>query len=165
MNMPNLPTDNLYKFLALAGLAIAVLSFWHAEGKLSEIKYKIASLEGDVGLMKVYEDALQKNRDSIRASIKRKSVSDEEMKELYKQHHEYLLKNAEFQAKTKFVLVLIEEGKRVSTLSIWIETIGVLISYIGFQLWYIRVQKPNDMLLRKQLEDLKDIALVTRVVK
>jgi hypothetical protein len=45
MNIPNQPTDNLYKFLAISGLILLVLSV--AVPAWSDHQFKLAELEND----------------------------------------------------------------------------------------------------------------------
>jgi hypothetical protein len=45
MNLPSLPTDNLYKFLALSGLAIVLFSLVFPIIRISEIRMQIIEVD------------------------------------------------------------------------------------------------------------------------
>ena len=155
MSIPSLPTDNLYKFLALAGLALLLFSFWYTDVKTSELSFKIAEGKGEMAVLKVYIDELPKEINSTEVVTKPKSVNDENSKELSKQRHEYLIKDAQLKAKVEILTVLLEDIEFHHKVFAVGAFIGGFMSYFGFLLWYRRVQKPNDMLLLNQLESLK----------
>jgi len=51
--VPTLPTDNLYKFMALSGLAIVIFSFVFPMIRMSEIKLKLVEVETQTELLEI----------------------------------------------------------------------------------------------------------------
>ena len=51
--IPTLPTDNLYKFMALSGLAILIFSLVFPVIRMSEIKLKMVELEIQGEILKI----------------------------------------------------------------------------------------------------------------
>lgn len=71
MNVPNLPTDNIYKFITLTGVVLLVLSFIYPEIKRKEIRDEITLHEGEVDILR-----MEQFKDSIRLNEIRKEVRE-----------------------------------------------------------------------------------------
>jgi hypothetical protein len=51
--VPTLPTDNLYKFMALSGLAIIIFSLVFPMIRISEIKLKMVEVETQLAVLHI----------------------------------------------------------------------------------------------------------------
>jgi len=203
MEYPQLPTDNLYKFLALTGLALLFFSVTYPINKTIEIKLRLievsaqvekrklelseikregtrldailadsqaainkgngkrfdamlsdlqadinkehkseivkAALEHGINLVDI-KDGVRK-LEAIEASlVKHGELSEKHLKKIL----EYQLKGVDLDATLKRIDV--QEGYLASyRMAAYLGSIlGVLLSIIGFLLWYYRIQRPND---------------------
>ena len=103
-------------------------------------------------MLKVYLKDWKKRTDLTSTKVK---VKAEEVEALSKDLLELEIKHAQLESKSALIDTLLNDIKYNRMLSRWGVFFGILISYVGFFRWYRLVQKPNDMLLRKQLDDLK----------
>ena len=148
MNIPKLPfppTDNLYKFMAISGVVLLIVApvFWaqfyitHAE----RTRLALRALRIDISPEDEYWNA--------KARIERgKSVTDEQRKLVEKyddQQEEHRRVSSEFLVYEGFSYV-------VTGVAIALGLLGVVLTPLGFWLWYHRVQKPLDRILAKQLK-------------
>jgi Flp pilus assembly protein TadB len=148
MNVPKLPfppTDNLYKFMAISGVVLLIVApvFWaqfyitHAE----RTRLALRALRIDISPEDEYWHA--------KARIERgKSATDEQRKLVEKydaQQEEHSRVSSEFLVYEGFSYV-------VTGVAIALGLLGVVLTPLGFWLWYQRVQKPLDRILAKQLK-------------
>jgi hypothetical protein len=59
MDLPSLPTDNLYKFLALSGLFIVVFGFIFPMTRISELKLKACEVNTQIEVLRIEVDDLE----------------------------------------------------------------------------------------------------------
>ena len=128
MNIPALPTDNLYKFMALSGIVLIVFSFllpWRAANRSQEL---LRDVKANLRII----DTLPLSSDE-RAKLLGNSVKNlEELK------------------------LIIEKDKPFYMIAFIIgETFGIVLCISGFTLWYKRVQKYNDQILIQQAKEFK----------
>ena len=137
MNVPLPPTDNLYKFLSIFGLIVALLSFIFPQILIFEIKTQILKLDGEVVVLE--EDML-----ALERSSKPKMTAADEKQLRHRM--------AEVKGKTAVIEGLATQIEDLVLLfSIGIGT-GIFFMIIGFQLWYFRVQKFQDRILKDDAE-------------
>lgn len=128
MQIPNLPTDNLYKFMALTGLVLVVIGiipYWVGGTKTQEIAGQV----------------LAKQIILIEAEI----ADDDE----FSRHEVAKLRGEIKQLKFQWDRLL-QDRKFLRTLSSAFYSFGTFLSCFGFVLWYTRVQIYQDLLLKKQ---------------
>lgn len=168
--IPSLPTDNLYKFIALSGVVIAIVSAtgylifnWNFEKDklLAKAAYKINNVETDqlqaLGLptnweeFKDYAGTINSGQgmtiDSDLPSNDAFKVAGY-LKDTWKSltETEIMVSNLEYQKKRRFEYNL-------SIIVFFV--IGVSMSIFGFFTWYFKAQKLQDMLLISTLEEAK----------
>jgi hypothetical protein len=149
MNLPSLPTDNLYKFLALSGLFIVLFSFIFPMNRIGELELKSLEINTQAEVLRIEIDYL-KTDTTIWG--KKAKLDPEETVLIRKRTREAEIKAAELKGKMEQIEVL-----RKEVLFYWkflriTYFLGTAISLVGFCLWYILVQRPNDILLRKQVK-------------
>ncbi len=149
MNLPALPTDNLYKFLALSGVALVVFSFIFPLDRLAAIQLKRVEMQTQAEVLLVELSNLEKEVDRAAG---REKVSDEVLKDLQARRLQLAIKHAEVNGAKAQVAVLLEQFERAWSVLIVGMFAGIALANVGFFLWYYRVQKPADLLARKQLE-------------
>lgn len=172
MIFPKLPTDNLYKFLALAGMVVFILSNYFSLTRIVQVGDRIIDVEEAQLIFKARQESLKSKSERLHKiidnSLAEKSVhrkedlekleihySETEIKELVNQVYEIIDKQGIESAKLQMSLLKVVDLKKLSdkirNINIIFSAIGGLMIYNGFSLWYRRVQKPLDELLQMEL--------------
>ena len=149
MKLPTLPTDNLYKFLALTGLVVALASVIFPYSKeydsaidMMEILQERKLLVIETKYLKVEVEAIRKTETHGDASI-----------QLLEKLKEIELRDALLTAKREqqdYIQLHIELLNKYSKRSF---VIGIILSALGFLLWYFKVQRYQDKRLKKRGDD------------
>jgi hypothetical protein len=145
MNVPTLvspPTDNLYKFMAISGVVLLIVApFFWAQFHITHAERTRLAIRGLRVLPPDHEYFNSKAR------IERgDAVTDEQRKLVEKydaQREESDRVSSEFWVYQGFSYV-------VTGAAIFLGLLGLVLSGLGFRLWYLRVQKPLDLILVKQ---------------
>jgi len=156
MQIPSLPTDNLYKFLAIAGLVIIVLSVVGPWSRYEQLTSKTIEVETQTSIYK-------KGIASVELAIMKLK---EEWKKAKSEKERELLQSRldELQRQIRQLEIIIPEiaGKKalhqrfMETTAIFVVAgacglvLGVVLSIVGFVLWYRRVQRYQDAILKQQ---------------
>ena len=159
MNLPNIPTDNLYKFIALSGLVLTLFSLIFPWTRMGEIRPKLVEINTQLEILKIESDEIEKELSRLEKMV---NPTPEELTAIIKERKEHRIKNAELKGRFNQVDALVEElfyQWRFLKFGVFV---GFIISFIGFWFWYHFVQKPNDMLLKKQIENNKKLEDISR---
>ena len=150
MNLSTLPTDHLYKFLALAGLALFVFSVAYPTNLISDLELRIVESETQIRL----QDAdISKFEGELDAFEKKKPhPSEQEVLILRDNFQQLKVKKIEVQGKTERLAILNKQLREAFNLLKLSALVGLLMAFVGFLLWYVRVQRPADLLARQQVE-------------
>lgn len=157
MNIPNLPTDNMYKFIALAGLSLCVLSPVYYQVFSREVILKNFELRAEMRRIKQESQFLREDVDELRGEsnelkgapnvadekgriLKQAAALEEKTRELMRQ---------QIQA-DKLASEALLSNDQIDQLW-WVSLVGLiaginLLSF-GLRLWYTRVQKYQDQVL------------------
>lgn len=65
MTLPSLPTDNLYKFLALSGLLLAVVSFAYPMKMIYEPREQLISQQTEFETLKIELESIHAQADDV----------------------------------------------------------------------------------------------------
>lgn len=177
------PTDNLYKFLAIFGLALCLASFWlnqkSLENRIALIQEKhIAESERanasvefyrrtgeahQLARMEIFKHSRQNRLQEIKPLWSEEDAEDVETPQPDPlTTKEISLLDEEVVEKTKEVemigrkLEAIEKSKSATqTLRTGCLSVGVVLMIFGFSLWYVKSQKLLDELLKLQVSELK----------
>ena len=158
MKLPDLPTDNLYKFVALAGLILLLVSpvyyqFFSRDVRLKNIDLRAAMgrLEKEVEFLREDTDLL---KDNIQAKKQEKSEGHDEHNDsvkkvevLNQKTRETILKTIELNRIGNGVFVYNDQLSLLRWSSIGGAVSGVLLLTLGFYLWYTRIQVYQDQIL------------------
>jgi cell division protein FtsB len=171
VNLPQFPTDNLYKFIALSGVAIIILSmyfpnmlalqYYEADAKLDlEIHKAKAELDFSKKEVKTLEQIVDnynfgKTEENSRLEGKLSLFySREEIKKKYERLNELIkeadIKDAEIQKLQSHVKTLWTLHRRILYVSYASDFLGWLLAFFGFYLWYKRVQIYHDKILKRE---------------
>jgi hypothetical protein len=144
MNIPNLPTDNLYKFLALTGIIILIFSIAVTEIRLTE-------LESESDYYLTQKGELYFDIQSLNSDLDR--ITDKEIFELKRLKNEIRIRVFKLSRTKELLLKKSKQTRTVFRWSIFGVLSGLLISVFGFVLWYNRVQRYLDYKLKLETKD------------
>ena len=150
MNLPALPSDNLYKFMAFAGLVTVLFGVGFPATKLGPLEARHIELLADDKILKVEIQQLSRK---IAVAEKKKKPTPGEVAFLRKSMNEIEIKHILLTAKGEQLIALISELRFFWNFLRVGMFVGSFFMVLGFWLWYYRVQKPQDLLLRKQLKE------------
>lgn len=140
--IPNLPTDNLYKFVALTGLFVAITGVFFLEIQVERSSKAVSVLKAQVEYKNYVLDLLE-------SADTEASLSSDQRQRLV----EELISHEE-----EIIGGIADSGTELDTIKKRLRPIGLIsllgsiASMIGFRLWYRRVQKPLDEILQISLE-------------
>ncbi len=168
MNIPNLPTDNLYKFIALFGLILYISStYFYIKNNFDYSNYQnenIAKIEHLNSL--ILEAESTKN---LRIKLMKDSLSfNGKFFDMVNNEEEYLLRKID-EFSPKFYLLKNEiesrkfEFELLNKILLFSIILSVFILYIGFHLWYHKIQKHID--LEFKLDYLKNLKEYNKLTK
>jgi len=171
MPIPSPPTDSLYKFAALSGILLVVgaLYFprqlaWELQSKVEELELQRATAIIDQRVLKRRADRVEKIVDTsiatqngeFKPDAKRLwlTYSDVELKEMLRNldlaGRDIAVGAATIESLSKESLryqVRADEVEIASNIGL---ALGVLLSASGFSLWYLRIQRHQDLALEKR---------------
>lgn len=172
--IPNLPTDNLYKFIALSGVFLLCFSMYFVKDKIYtlgervyEENLKIAELTIKINFFKEDISAFKKlskntvlaqqgklQEDNSKISI---YINDAEFKELRRtiksKQLQIQIDSEKIKISLKYTQHLLNEVESYNNqLYFWSITF-LLMSAYGFQMWYKKVQKPLDLKIATEFEN------------
>ena len=141
--LPQPPTDNLYKFIAIAGLLVSALGGTFAYVSAGRIDATLVAIEG-----RVAEDSLEVRyvrEDAADTSLTRA----ERLRRARDVERRVARRGAEVAALRKTY-----DGSKWTLIScvLWI-FIGMAIAFKGFQLWYIRLQQFQDEIVSNEARE------------
>ena len=146
MNYPLIPTDNLYKFIALSGLAITLLSLTYPVSKLLELELAAVETKSQQKKLAI-EDAEIKRE--IEILEKEKNPSSQTIIALRERMVQQRIKAVEFSKIIAITEIQLKWVQRYINASIAGLIIGPWIAFFGFKRWYINVQRPLDEQIKR----------------
>ena len=167
MNLPYPPTDNLYKFMAIAGVLIFLLSWWPIY-LFYGIGQQSIALRSEVDVMEIETQYVEMFVEGVRTelSLERLPGDDTAPGETGSQQRERpadrverrrtlteeaLARNRDLQIKTRQLSAKLESLDHLQrahavlrVLSLIGISVSIALAYVGFKFWYTRVQKHLD---------------------
>ena len=151
MMIPSLPTDNLYKFIAMTGLVLVIFVIVYPSQKLVELTLKKIDAETDVSVISnEIKDVSEEIRRLESIAKKKGHVAGTELEELSKRNSEARDKNRRIEGELKKIQVLEMQHKTLESITKPLFALGLLLMATGFLCWYVLVQRPTDALLRQE---------------
>jgi cell division protein FtsB len=172
MNSLPLPTDNLYKFIALTGLTLVVLSILFPIVKLNELEVAVLQTQTKRKVLEIEIKALEEDFEYLSKSTKQlehkidlldksaksphaKAKSAEplrakseqlesQLEDLKERRRNIAIKKAEQQGQEQQGVLLLKQISKGWSLFKVVGILGLVITHFGFFLWYRRVQIPAD---------------------
>jgi len=173
VNLQNPPTDSLYKFCAIAGLVVVLISVYLPERMVEEFESKASVFILELRKAKVELefqskelDSLNKDLTSLRQSLMQKQANKSVQEKSIERTNQAAsairqtsktveLKNAEIMTTEEEIKRLGERTRsavRVGAIG-WI--LGGILAVYGFTNWYRKIQVHQDALIKRQAEQVK----------
>lgn len=168
MNIPNLPTDNLYKFISMTGVLLMFVCVAVLEYRISqqvELNTEISLGKKAFEFLERDLERTSKGLDSILQSLEEAEKRGEKIDSNKLEHFSSLKKGHEelkarvrnidreimtLRKKSDFAENYYQRTLRIKPLLLFGGFTGIALAFIGFYLWYHRLQKHQDMLLKMQ---------------
>lgn len=145
MNLQSVPTDNLYKFMAVSGLVLLIFSSYfpitqirQLEGRSDELELELTALEVEMKQLQVAASRAE--------TMKR--PSREEVRLLRQTANELERRLALFKVKKAILDRLVRQSKQLLAWMLIGTVGGAMLSTVGFTLWYLRLQRFQDDAIR-----------------
>lgn len=136
--MPLPPTDNLYKFLAIFGLIVATSSLFFTYIAIMDLEAQVVRLRGEAIALEREVEWLMPNPKAVVSKAERRQVER---------------RVAELKGKKAVIRGLLEQVKVLSRDLKVPLALGLALMVVGFGLWYYRVQRYQDLILRRDAEN------------
>lgn len=143
--LPTPPTDNLYKFMALASAIVAVFFFYLAFDRVYKMRQSNWEITAQLRHIKTMQAVLPEQRE----------IGSDNDEIDVKRFLEISKMISQLEVDLAILTESISNAKISSGVLIILSGLFALLSYYGFRLWYLRVQKLLDSLLLKQVSDLE----------
>jgi len=170
MNLPPIPTDNLYKFCAVAGLILLLFGVTFPVQKLFETQNDLDRVTTKSNVLRQQVAYLHEDTKRLDASVKtllkdttaaaahpraadllalqaRTSTANTELGALRENGRELAITSIKLNGQDEHLLHLIERMWLYSVGAVIFMFGGLALARFGFARWYYRVQKPADELL------------------
>ncbi len=176
LNFLTPPTDNLYKFIAIAGLLFIFASIFYPTFLNIQINERILESEKDIEIATIERTKLEREsnvierktndiqkkvegfkQNSSNVSAKQLEADMKDLEQLQKQSKEVTdvatelqKRNIEIEYKnkiTKFYNNYLESALNAAKVGM---TIGLILTFLGFTLWFFKVQKHQDLALKEE---------------
>lgn len=163
--LPNLPTDNLYKFMALSGILLSITSyvlffsvFHFVLDNSLELRIDQNKLKFDQNILNNELDLLNRET-SIAATLVEKGDIDtiessqliakiqKEMLSIFEKSKSVDLSLSNFDARASVIDIYNKEENLAIDVMKFFSCFGFLISFLGFILWYAKLQRYQDQIL------------------
>jgi hypothetical protein len=174
MNVPNAPTDSLYKFIFVGALLVVLFCFY----RLGELRTTMTKEYAEIEFERAHDSVLNQiahekflkdsvtlfrevfrfdsvlkanlflNPDSIKASLKVESDKNHALYDsLISIANEELAKSVGSQHKSKILMDdLVEDAKDLKT---WL-IMGLIFVWVGLCFWYLKLQRYQDEIIKSQ---------------
>lgn len=183
MQVPNVPTDNLYKFMALSGVLLLTLSVGYYLHRISMHDVENANLR--VGKEKLHQtmknwgmklDArnfyVNKLIAGSELELKNENPDIQKLKEIsQKLSKEYsnLIDNRsiierdmdlftdrsmDLRLQSELADASVSATKRIGEILPFMACLGLILIYSGFALWYLKLQKYQDLKIKSEAENI-----------
>ena len=168
MNLPfpSLPTDNLYKFVAIAGLILCLASPVYYQLFYVDLLLKNIELRAEMTKMEKDTDDWQEDLEELKMELKLLEAS-KNSPNVDRQVEQFRAAQREFRNKERAIVRSVIDRKKfgdsvqvyndrltiVRVIAVTMFILGLCLLSGGARLWYMRVQKPQDKILAKEAAD------------
>lgn len=162
MDISNLPTDNLYKFMAIFGLIIYVITYFYPGFLIDEQEIRLAELENEkynvetrLLIQQHWLQGIGEMVDSAKDPISLQKLSELNLAE--KSRLDTITNEILKIGKDASVaLTKLKHIRSIITQSAWIGSIAGFFMILGFFLWYFKLQRYQDMIIKNEAMKIKN---------
>lgn len=144
--LSDLPTDNLYKFMALSGVALTIFSCVFPLWMEFSTWEKMDPLRIDIAVMQVEVENFKKNISNIDFN----NLSADQEKDLGQKTESLSLKNAEIGAKLGILKYYSFRSTLILILMFVPAFLSIFLANAGFVRWYNKLQKYQDEIIETE---------------
>jgi hypothetical protein len=141
VDFASLPTDNLYKFIALAGLAIQFFSLYFSIVQLDKLEGKIEDAELESALMELESTHIESEVSRLEQIAE---PSRDDVKAARERTNELGRRSIRLKGNLKSTKRLLKRAKDLRFLLLGGAIFGLGLTVMGFSLWYYRLQRYQD---------------------
>ena len=139
--IPQLPTDNLYKFMALAGVVLLVFGLSYPLRLATQLQLQLADQQVQVEISKLRTEQIEGRFDLIKRD---KTATLSQSLELQSKLYDLREQTAVVSGAVEKARLLLYQFLFFAIIGLGCAVSGYLLARAGFKLWYVRVQKPAD---------------------
>ena len=148
MNIPELPTDNLYKFLAITGLILFITSTGYVMYNRVNLNRQVIDIEAQRQRLFIDNTTLARELELL-----------DKDKMTPKEYTIYIKKIAEINSKNVEVWRLENLRRQITDTNNWIEwpllvlvVVSIIVMAYGFEMWKKRLQVYQDEIIKNEAE-------------
>lgn len=165
MNIPNLPTDSLYKFFALSGVTLVIVSCSALYIAVNSFSEKVTEVNGAQKLVELEIDWLDQDTKLLEREVSTMDSAQlnqpeehnlteyrEQADQIITKQRALLYKHVQLETKLELVRTIGDNTRFTIRIFSTLAFIGLVMAYIGFYFWYHRVQKFLDQQIKQQVD-------------
>jgi hypothetical protein len=173
MNLPSIPTDNLYKFCAVSGVVLLLFGATFPVQKLFETQDNLDRVETEIAILKAQTSAFQEEAQRLKSDAvslqkdiaaaeanprnadvealrARNATANTSLSAASKEVHQLRIMSIREKGNVDHVKHLVYRVWLYITAAAAFMFGGLSLARFGFLHWYYRVQKPSDEILQHQ---------------
>lgn len=172
--LPNLPTDNLYKFIALSGLALFIFNIYYSNEQITRIndriyqeKLKVAEWSLNVDFLEEESNEIERIIDSYLNGKENKNdvildkviinITKDELIErvnlLNSKRQQAKIESKKIMISLDYTKKLVIKAERQTKRLIILSFVSFFNIILGFSMWYMKLQRPMDNRIKQYFID------------
>jgi len=170
MSLPNIPTDNLYKFMAIAGLVLFISANtlyvidnnkiadtaqeWLRNGSIYTFEQKTLNTEinSSQKRIKELENTMRTAKPQEKQTISAEISSEKDLVKNNNNKLKEVNKNIISLNNSLNIDRFKKEAEEAKLTTLIVDVVGLLSIFFGFSLWYNRLQKYQDIMIKQKAE-------------
>jgi hypothetical protein len=149
------PTDNLYKFMSLAGVVMLVGSIAYAAQRVTDLQRQVGAFNTELKVLKADIELAEYTATRFPPVSTAPATTMATTRPAWASDREILLKNARMHGQKDEIETLGNPIGWLLVICIIVAAGGSLMGIFGFVCWHRRLQAPQDALLAEQLAEAK----------
>lgn len=145
----SIPTDNLYKFMAITGLVFIVLCLYWYNKQLHEVMMESIELRSQVESMAKINSILDEKKKIVEGT---ESSTSKDAMEILNERAALLKESPTISKRWERLFFLTNEFIRLKKILILSLVLGVATTCAGFFLWYMKLQRYQDVLMKREAQ-------------
>ena len=153
MNFPSFPTDNLYKFLVIAGLVLAGYSASYGYNHYIELELQVLRNATEERILRIEQTQLLDRVNRMKAKKDRGELSDEEFEQTVRDTKDPFIQGERVLGKANETALLY---RRFADYLYFLYAGlygGLIMTFFGFVMWYFKIQRPSDAIMKKRASE------------